>query len=51
MYVITQVSTSGLSILFYGIISLPDATSYDKNRYVLAMVCRCAFRIVHLFRL
>ena len=25
--------TSGLSKLFYGVISLPDATSYNKRRY------------------
>ena len=26
--------TSGLSILLHGVISLPDATSYDKNRLI-----------------
>ena len=25
--------TSALSILLHGVISLPDAMSYDKNRY------------------
>ena len=24
-------TTSGLSVLWHGVISLPDATSYDKN--------------------
>ena len=28
-------TTSGLSILLYGVISLPDATSYDKKFYTL----------------
>ena len=29
---VSRKSTSGLSILLHGVISLPDATSYDKVR-------------------
>ena len=28
---VNLLTTSGLSILLHGVISLPDATSYDKN--------------------
>ena len=28
-----QLTTSGLQILLHGVISLPDATSYDKMTY------------------
>ena len=33
-------NTSGLSILLHGIISLHDATSYDKNNYANALLTR-----------
>ena len=28
---VNLLTTSGLSLLLHGVISLPDATSYDKN--------------------
>ena len=28
-------TTSGLSILLHGVISLPDATSYDNDNFIL----------------
>ena len=31
-------ATSGLSILLHGVISLPDATSYDKTCYTIRNV-------------
>ena len=33
--------SSGLSILFHGIISLPDATSYDNNSLYLLYSKSC----------
>ena len=33
-----QWPTSGLQILLHGVISLPDATSYDKARYITLFV-------------
>ena len=30
---VSRKSFSGLSILLHGVISLPDATSYDKKQY------------------
>ena len=32
-------TTSGLSILFNGVISLPDATSYDKCNLIRLFLC------------
>ena len=31
-------TTGGLSILWHGVISLPDATSYDKNGYIYQFI-------------
>ena len=36
--------TSGLSILLHGVISLPDATSYDKCNFVIMEVVWLSFR-------
>ena len=30
--------SSGLSILLHGVISLPDATSYDKRKYIIPSI-------------
>ena len=32
--------TSGLSILMHGVISLPDATSYDTSNKIAACTCQ-----------
>ena len=34
---VIPINTSGLSILLHGVISLPDATSYDKFEFVHAI--------------
>ena len=36
-----RLTTSGLQILLHGIISLPDATSYDKDVYIPTKVAIC----------
>ena len=33
MFPVNLLTISGLSILLHGVISLPDATSYDNNSY------------------
>ena len=32
-------TTSGLSILLHGVISLPDGRSYDNTSYLLLILC------------
>ena len=40
---------SGLSILMHGVISLPDATSYDKKMFKLIIQCRHYFLQSEMF--
>ena len=35
---VNLLTTSGLSILLHGVISLPDATSYDKKLYTFGQL-------------
>ena len=35
-------TTSGLQILLHGVISLPDATSYDNAKYNISIYCIAA---------
>ena len=37
-FLVNLETTSGLSILLHGVISLPDATSYDKKLYIYIFV-------------
>ena len=37
-----RLTTSGLQILLHGVISLTDATSYDK-RYIINRIIHCVF--------
>ena len=37
-------NTSGLSILLHGVISLPDATSYDKHIFLGPKECKDIFQ-------
>ena len=35
---VNLLTTSGLSILLHGVISLPDETSYDKRNYIVSIL-------------